>query len=162
VTREVTRPFVLEPGQTRIERAMLPFKLVAADSGGALSICEFRLPGWASGPVLHRHDAVDEAFFVVTGDLEIQIDDSRFQAASGSFVWVPRGSAHTFACAGPDEVHVLALATPGGIEDLFAEQFEYLTSSGGTPDPAVLSEMGVRHGAQTVGPPITATNAPPA
>ena len=47
-------------------------------------------------------------------------------------------------------VHVLALATPGGIEDLFAEQYEYLTSLDGPPDLAVLDEMGQRHGSPTV------------
>lgn len=38
---------------------MLPFKLVADDSGGLISVCEFTCRGWSSGPVLHRHDAVD-------------------------------------------------------------------------------------------------------
>jgi hypothetical protein len=57
-------------------------------------------------------------------------------------------------------VHVVGFATPGGIEHLFAEQFEYLSSLDGPPDPAVMDEMGLRHGAPTLGPPIIATNAP--
>jgi hypothetical protein len=73
-----------------------------------------------------------------------------------------RGTAHTFANAGPDPVHVLAMALPGGVEELFAEQAAYLASVQGPPDPRVLDEIGVRHGAPTVGPPIRSQSAPDA
>ena len=154
-----TDPFLLPAGATRVEGAMLPFKLLAADSGGLISVCEFILTGWSSGPVLHAHDAVDEGFFVVSGALEMQLGDERRTAAAGDFAWVPRGTAHTFASASPDPLHIVGFATPGGIEHLFAEQWQYLTSVE-EPDPEVLAEMGVRHGAPTLGPPIRATNAP--
>jgi mannose-6-phosphate isomerase-like protein (cupin superfamily) len=160
VRRERAKPYLLPAAATRRERAMLPFKLVADDSGGLISVCEFTLPGWSSGPVLHRHDAVDEGFFVVTGVLEFQLGDDRLVANAGDFAWVPRGTAHTFASASANPVHIVGFATPGGIEHLFAEQFEYLSALDGPPDPALMDEMGLRHGAPTLGPPITATNAP--
>jgi len=59
---------------------------------------------------------------VVAVPLKDQLDDPRLQVAAGGVVWVPRGTAHTFANAGPDPVQVLALALPGGVEELFAEQ----------------------------------------
>jgi glyoxylate utilization-related uncharacterized protein len=86
--------------------------------------------------VLHRHDAVDEAFYVVGGRLEAQLDDQRVQVAAGGFLWVPRGTAHTFANAGSDPIQVLALALPGGVEELFAEQVAYLASVQALPIPA--------------------------
>src|SRR6187200_3464623 len=140
-----TDPYLLPAGATRVEGAMLPFKLLAADSGGLISVCEFTLPGWSSGPVLHAHDAVDEGLFVVSGALEMQLGDERQAAAAGDFAWVPRGTAHTFASASPEPLHIVGFATPGGIEHLFAEQWQYLTSVE-APDPEVLAEMGVRHG----------------
>lgn len=97
---------------------------------------------------------------MVAGRLEAQLDDQRVQVAAGGFLWVPRGTAHTFANAGPDPVHVLALALPGGVEELFAEQAAYLASVQGPPDPSVLDQIGVRHGAPTVGPPIRSHSAP--
>ena len=157
---QLSPPYVLSAGGTRLEGAMLPFKVLAEDSGGAISICEFLLPGWSSGPVLHRHDAVDEGFFVVSGRLELQLDEVRRPAGAGDFAWVPRGTAHTFACAGEDPVHVVAFACPGGIEHLFTEQHTYLAGLQGPPDPGVLEGIGLRHGSPTVGPPITARNAP--
>ena len=158
---DVAAPFVLDPGATRRDDAILPFKLLAADSGGALSVCEFTLGGWENGPVLHKHTDVDEAFFVVSGHLEAQVGDQRLQAEAGSFLWVPRETPHTFANAGPAPLHVLALAAPGGIEHLFAEQAAHLAAATGGPDASVMDEIGRRHGAITLGPPIRAAGAPP-
>lgn len=110
--------------------------------------------------MLHRHDEVDEAFFVVSGRLEFQLDDLRVAAGTGDFGWVPRGTAHTFACASSAPVHVVSFAVPGGVEDLFAEQWEYLSGLTGTPDASVLDAIGRRHGAPTLGPPIIASDAP--
>jgi quercetin dioxygenase-like cupin family protein len=159
---QLSPSYLLPAGETRLEHAMVPFKVLADDSGGAISVCEFVLPAWSSGPVLHRHDAVDEGFYVVSGQLELQLGSERRPAGAGDFAWVPRGTAHTFACAGDDPVHVVAFACPGGIEHLFAEQHAYLAGLEGPPDPQVLDEMGLRHGAPTVGPPITPTGGRPA
>ena len=159
---DVAEPFVVGPGATRADGAMLPFKLSARDSNGALSICEFTLGPWDSGPVLHKHDGVDEGFYVVTGTLEAQVGDRRIQAEAGSFVWVPRGTAHAFANGGPVALHVVAFALPGGIEALFAEQAAYFASLEGPPDLEVLSAMGERYGAPTLGPPIRSEAAPDA
>lgn len=104
--------------------------------------------------------ATDEAFYVLAGTLEAQLNGDRVQAAAGSFVWVPRGTAHAFANAGPQPLHVLSIVVPGGIEALFAEQAAHFASSQGPPDPAVLDEIGERHGARTLGPPIQAQDAP--
>lgn len=153
-------PFLLAAGETRLEGAMLPFKVLASDSDGLISVCEFTLPGWSTGPVLHRHDAVDEGFFVVSGQLEIQLDERRVAATAGDFAWVPRGTAHTFACASSVPVHVVGFATPGGIEHFLTEQWQYLSTLDGPPDPGVMDEMGKRNGSPTLGPPIRATNAP--
>jgi mannose-6-phosphate isomerase-like protein (cupin superfamily) len=153
-------PYVLAAGETRRDDAILPFKALAGDTGGLLSACEFALGGWESGPVLHSHDAVDEAFYVLRGKLEAQLGDRRVQAEAGGCLWVPRGTAHSFANAGPDPVQVLALAPPGGVEELFAEQAAYLASVQGPPDPGVLAEIGTRHGAPTLGPPIRSKDAP--
>ncbi len=156
----LSEPFLLPPAGTRRDDAILPFKLLAADTDDRLSVCEFTLGAWESGPVLHLHEEVDEAFFVVRGRLEAQLGDRRVQAEAGSFLWVPRTTPHTFANAGDTQVHVLALACPGGVEHLFAEQAAHIAETNGRPDPAVMDEIGRRHGARALGPPIRSSAAP--
>jgi hypothetical protein len=96
---------------------------------------------------------------MVAGRLAAQLDDQRVQAAAGGFVWVPRGTAHTLANAGPEPLHVLALAVSGAVEELFAEQAAD-PASVNAPDAQVLAQIGPRHGAARLGPPIRATKAP--
>lgn len=157
---ERAAPFLLAPGATRRDDAILPFKVCAADTAGALSVCEFRLGPWESGPVLHLHASVDEAFYVVAGTVLAQLGDERLEAPAGAFVWVPRGTPHTFANAVDEPLHVLAIAAPGGIEEFFAEQAAYLSSAGDEVDAAAMKAIGERHGAPTLGPPIRVPNAP--
>jgi mannose-6-phosphate isomerase-like protein (cupin superfamily) len=42
----------------------------------------------------HAHDAEDELFFVVRGELCIQFEDSEVRLGPGQFVTVPRGVRH--------------------------------------------------------------------
>jgi mannose-6-phosphate isomerase-like protein (cupin superfamily) len=158
---ERAAPYVIGRGESRRTDALLPFKACAADTDGAMSFCEFTLGPWHMGPVLHVHTSVDEALYVVSGTLLTQLGEQRSEAGAGAFVWMPRGVGHAFSNAGPDPVHVLAVSVPGGFEELFAEQAAYFASlQGQAPDPAVLDDIGGRHGALTLGPPIRADGAP--
>ena len=157
---ERAAPYLVGGGESRRDGALLPVKARAADTDGALSVCEFTFGPWDAGPVLHVHASVDEALYVVSGTLLTQLGEQRSEAGAGTFVWMPRGVGHTFSNAGPDPVRVLAIAVPGGLEEMFAEQAAYLASLQGPPDPDVLADIGARHGATTLGPPTRAAGAP--
>ncbi|REE69639.1 quercetin dioxygenase-like cupin family protein [Paenibacillus taihuensis] len=47
-----------------------------------------------AGPPLHIHEAEDETFLVVEGELEIQIGDEIIHAKAGDYVFAPRGIPH--------------------------------------------------------------------
>ena len=147
-------PYVIASGAARLTDALIAFKATARDTNGALSVSEFELGPWESGPVLHLHETVDEAIYVVSGRLDVQLGNERHFASSGDFVWMPRGVQHTFACAGDDAVRAVAVAVPGGLENLFVEQAAYFVKAEGNLDPAALEEINRRHAAMTMGPPI--------
>jgi mannose-6-phosphate isomerase-like protein (cupin superfamily) len=86
-------------------------------TGGALSVFETSI---GAGPPLHVHDHEDECFYVLDGELSIRCGDDAFDAAAGSFVFLPRGRPHRFWAPGP-AARLLLIAVPGGIEDYFAE-----------------------------------------
>lgn len=49
------------------------------------------------GPALHIHHKDDEIFYVISGEFLIQIDKDISLIKKGDTVFIPRGTAHTFA-----------------------------------------------------------------
>ena len=86
-------------------------------TGGALSVFETSI---GAGPPLHVHDRDDECFYVLDGALYIRCGGEAFDAAAGSFVFLPRGRPHRFWAAGA-AARLLLIAVPGGIEDYFSQ-----------------------------------------
>lgn len=151
-------PYVLAASQSR--EGDTGFKLRAVDTAGTVSLLEFSLDAWASGPDLHDHHDSDEAFYVLSGLMEMQVGTDRYRLGPGEFAWVPRGTAHTFANAASQPARALTVATPGGLENFLADQARYLASCHGNPDPAVLAEMREQHAGNRLGPPIRSPEAP--
>jgi quercetin dioxygenase-like cupin family protein len=57
---------------------------------------------------------------VLEGTVTGTCGDEAFEAAPGSFVFLPRGLAHAFRAA-DGEARLLLIAVPGGIEHYFGE-----------------------------------------
>jgi quercetin dioxygenase-like cupin family protein len=104
--------------------ALLPGAGVAGDpdlkasqhtTGGALSVFETTIE---AGPPLHVHDREDECFYVLDGELSVRCGGDAFDAAAGSFVFLPRGRPHRFQ-AREQSARLLLIAVPGSIEDYF-------------------------------------------
>lgn len=131
-------------------------KARAEDTNGALGVVEADLyRGFC--PPLHVHSREDEAFYILEGEVRfVQGDDDRV-VGQGTWVWGPRGVAHTFKVES-ERARMLIFMTPGGFERMFEE--------GGTPtseaaeppveeyDPAEAIEMAKRFGFEVVGPQI--------
>ena len=71
---------------------------------------------------MHRHPAEEEAWYVLDGDLTFTVEGESFRAGAGSFVIVPRGSAHTFANGGSAPARYLVLISPPTFADMFRER----------------------------------------
>jgi uncharacterized cupin superfamily protein len=145
-------PFVLGPAESGGGKASTSFKVRTDDTAGLLSVFEFTLAAWESGPVLHLHKASDESFYMLSSELELQIGDERSIVSPGGFAWVPRGTPHTFANTGEAATRGTTIATPGGIERMFQELAEYVASTNGRPDQHELDAIRHRHGEATLGP----------
>lgn len=65
-------------------------------TGSAFGVLESRLPANSHTP-FHRHDAEDEAFYVLEGTLTIYLGAGRtIDTGPGSYVHLPCGTAHGF------------------------------------------------------------------
>jgi quercetin dioxygenase-like cupin family protein len=90
-------------------------------SDGAVSIVESTMPAGAAGPPLHSH-AFDEAFYVLDGELILQLRDRKTIAKPGELIFARRGLPHTLANPGDTPARYLLVITPAGFEREFARR----------------------------------------
>jgi len=80
-------------------------------------IAEWEDPGGPPGTPryiapLHRHTCDDEAWYVLDGELRIQMDDEIIAAPAGASALVRKGVAHTYWNPGPAPARYLLIMTP--------------------------------------------------
>ena len=132
---------------------LLTVVATAEQTGGAFSLMEERLPRGAEPPP-HVHRREDEAFFVLDGALTVRVGDQTFSASAGSFVFCPRDIPHLLTVQS-DEVRMLTLCTPGGVEQLFVELGEPATArtlppDGDEPDIERVITLAAHYGAEVL------------
>ena len=132
---------------------LLTMYATAEQTGGAFSLMEERLPKGAEPPP-HVHRREDEAFFLLDGELTVRVGDETFGARPGSFVFCPRDVPHLLTVES-DEVRMLTLCTPGGVEQLFVELGEPATSrtlpeDDGEPDVERIVTLAAHYGAEVL------------
>ncbi|RCG31619.1 cupin domain-containing protein [Sphaerisporangium album] len=119
------------------------------DTGAALSVIESECPpGFATPRHVHHHD--DEAFYVLSGAVQVHCEDEAWEAGPGGFILLPRGRPHAFVNRGDEALRMLQLTWPAGFEHFTAE---VSALPAGPPDFALLAEIGARHGYEILGPP---------
>ncbi|MDQ3131890.1 MAG: cupin domain-containing protein [Acidobacteriota bacterium] len=112
-----------EPAELAYDAGTARFLVNSEDTGGAWSLIEVKeMPGYKTN--LHRHNNTDEAFYVLEGVLTIKVADKTYEYPAGSYVLVPRGTAHAQGNFGKVPVKVLITFTPGGFEQSFKDRVE--------------------------------------
>jgi quercetin dioxygenase-like cupin family protein len=113
-------------GQPRI------FKITPAENGGLyLQYESSTAPGAGAPPHWHREE--DEAFFVLAGQYEFLVGETRFTATTGAFAFVPRGIVHAFKNTGRDVARLLITVTPGTQHEGLIREVSELTAREGKP-----------------------------
>src|SRR6516164_11225019 len=98
-------------------------KLTNADTNGATAIFHLTVPR-LSGPPLHRHSREDEWFYVLDGEITVEVDGQCYIASAGSSAFAPRGTAHAFQNFREEAAHLLVMVTPAGVDKFFEEVTE--------------------------------------
>jgi quercetin dioxygenase-like cupin family protein len=139
-------------------RGQNPWRVIAGDerTNGLVSFGDAVLPPHGPGPGRHVHTREDEAIYVVSGVLTVEVGAQRFEAGPQSLVWLPRNVPHIFANLSDEPVWTVGVLTPSGLEGLFREQADYFATLTGPPDEATLLQMSERYGVLPAdGPPLT-------
>jgi mannose-6-phosphate isomerase-like protein (cupin superfamily) len=118
------RPFIVGPQEGKTVQVLSnPHRYIALgeQTGGAFGLVETTVLPSPSGPPPHIHRNEDEAFYIVEGNLSLQIEQEVVEAAAGSFVFVPRGTLHRFFNPGTTLARALFIFSPPGFEKFFEE-----------------------------------------
>jgi quercetin dioxygenase-like cupin family protein len=128
--------------------AEVVFKARGEQTGGSLTAFENVVaPG--NGPPLHTHANEDESAYVIEGEVRFKLGDELQAAPTGSFVFIPRGTPHTWQNVGDGPARMLIHFTPSGMERFF-ERFAALEA----PGPGAFATVGAEVGVDVVGPPL--------
>jgi mannose-6-phosphate isomerase-like protein (cupin superfamily) len=115
-------------------------KLVERTSGSIVFYEYVSEPGVA-GPPQHVHHAHDETFYVVGGDYEFTIGRDRIPLPCGAFLFVPRGTPHTFRNRGDEVGRIVGTFNSARFANYFRELAAIITDTGAAPDRDTWTEL---------------------
>jgi quercetin dioxygenase-like cupin family protein len=146
------RGVVVGPGEGKNSRSPIggdmTFLVRGEQTNGALVAVDIAVPP-GEGPPLHVHTREDEWAYVLAGDLRWKLGDELSATSAGSFVFIPRGLAHTFQNPGVEPSRMLVMFAPAGMEGFF-DRLARLTAF----DPDAFRHAGDEVGTDMVGPPL--------
>ncbi|CAO5227517.1 cupin domain-containing protein [Frankia sp. AgKG'84/4] len=120
-------------------------KVTAGDTLGRLTVLEGLMGAGQPGPLPHVHDGHDETFVLIEGRLRFRVGDGFHTAVAGETVFASRRLAHGFGNPFDEPARYVAILTPSGYEDYFAEVAEHVASTGAMPDRSLTEELMARH-----------------
>jgi quercetin dioxygenase-like cupin family protein len=124
----------------------ITFIVRGEQSNGALAALEAVAPP-GEGPPLHFHGREDETVYILEGDFRWKLGDELSVRGPGSFVFIPRGLAHTWQCVGERPGRFLFTFAPAGMEGFF-DRLSSLTEF----DLHAFRAAAAEHGMEVVGP----------
>ena len=159
--QSLTAPFVFAPGEgLSVENpvgGITTFKAMADACGGTMTAIEgLAAPG--EGPPLHLHRAQDELIYTLEGAFRIKLGEELFEAPPGSFVFIPRGTPHTWQNISRAPSRLFAALFPAAteFEQFFVRYAELPPDERGPSAFARIAEE--TRAMEVVGPPLAQSN----
>lgn len=146
--------FALGPGEGTtylVGGSPIVYKVRGAETGGRFEITESTLPPGFGGVPPHVHQDTDHAFFVLQGELSLQIGGQAFRGGPGTCMFSPRRAVHSFSNPGAVPCRCLQIDSGPGRERFFEEMARAFP--GGTPiDRKVMGEILAHYDTQPAAP----------
>jgi quercetin dioxygenase-like cupin family protein len=124
-TMGANEPIAFGRGRQSLEHSvwysgwLLTFLATGQDTQGRFALTE-QVARKGNVPPRHIHHREDETFYVLEGEMTFSIGDRTIKAVPGTSVFAPRDIAHSFTIDS-EQVRILVLNVPAGIEEFFRE-----------------------------------------
>lgn len=135
--------------------ALMTTKASTAETAGAYSLTEHLVTA-ASNPPMHVQTDEDEAFYILEGEIELEVDGQVVTATPGTFAFVARGAAHLFRVR-TETARMLVICSgkpADNLEDFFLGMGEPATERAlpepTAPDQDRLAVLSARNGIEFV------------
>ena len=116
------KPLVINADEGRhykMGRMSARFVADGEETGSRLSVSEWWLEPKSVGsdvPPAHSHPE-DHLFFVIEGEVNIQLDSEWSIARAGAYIYIPGGTEHAFENRSSSKSGFMSINTPGGFEN---------------------------------------------
>ncbi|MHB8377192.1 MAG: cupin domain-containing protein [Dehalococcoidia bacterium] len=94
------------------------FKIWGEATRGGISVVEHPMEPGRLVPA-HVHHDEDELSYILEGTFGVKVGEEIAEAGPGSYVFKPRGVAHTFWNPGPAPARLIEIIQPAGFERFF-------------------------------------------
>ena len=148
---ELSGGFVLQPGEGRsidLGNFQMTVKASSDETAGAFSLLEAEEPP-DFGPPLHIHRDAAEAFYVLSGEYNIFLEEREIACPEGSFIFIPAGMRHGFR-VGKTTSRKLNFYIPAAMIGYFDDLSDAIKRD--ELDPESLSEIALRYSMDVLGP----------
>lgn len=141
--------------------SLVATKADEAETRGAYALMEHLLTP-AANPPMHRHADEEEAFYVLDGEIEFEVDGQVALARPGTFALAPAGLPHCFRVLTPTARMLVLTSSPTGATNGGAEAFFRAAGTPAdapvlpapeAPDPVRLTALAADHGIEILPPP---------
>jgi quercetin dioxygenase-like cupin family protein len=132
----------MEPGRPTT------FKLLSEQTSGSVSVLEELVPVGAGTP-LHIHHTSDEIIFLLAGELTIRLGIRVSTIGAGTWVFIPKGTAHGWKNMSKTPVRAAFVFTPADGPKVF-EELRLLELPIPSIDPKTLEALCKLHGFEII------------
>ncbi|MEI9933846.1 MAG: cupin domain-containing protein [Ferruginibacter sp.] len=144
---EKNEPIILNSGggkEIKVGNSKIFFKLLSQRTENKFSITEYELFPKFPGPPAHKHKEFEHAWYVLNGELSIELDTKETTIPTGGFVFIPKRVVHAFSNKSDSVVRLLAIDTPGGFENYY-DDIQAAFGDGQALDPNIFREIQLKY-----------------
>jgi mannose-6-phosphate isomerase-like protein (cupin superfamily) len=116
------------------------FLATGDDTNGKYAMWEAIVPP-GGGPPPHVHSREEEGFYILEGEIILQIGDERVVATAGMFANMPVGTPHSFKNESNRPAKMLISVAPAGLEQMFFEVGVPVAQAATTASPPTKEEI---------------------
>ena len=138
----MTRAVIRTPTQGRtiaVVGDVYRFLATGEDTNGKYALWEAVVPP-GGGPPPHVHSR-EEGFYILEGEITVQIGDERIVATAGMFANMPVGTPHSFKNETDRLARMLISVAPAGLEQMFFEVGQPVPAGAATAPPPTKEEI---------------------